>query len=103
MAVRNARRCSWQVWDPWQICKQIALLQVAFYIGLYLLEILLAGVISSLGLCNRIDLHCVYPVMLLDQPDCLKTNTLSSGCFSLQLEIISCMKVHVCSKFGLDG
>eukprot|EP00892_Ulva_mutabilis_P008490 jgi/Ulvmu1/6012/UM026_0138.1 len=32
-----------QVWDPWQICKQIILLQGAYYAGLYALELLLVA------------------------------------------------------------
>lgn len=33
-----------QAWDPWQICRQIVLLQLVYYVGLYALELLLVGV-----------------------------------------------------------
>jgi hypothetical protein len=32
-----------QVWDPWLILRQIGLLQVAFYFGLYAMELVLVG------------------------------------------------------------
>lgn len=55
--VQREVRCSMQAWDPWQICKQIALLQVAFYIGLYVLELVLVGVIPPAVKCPTILIH----------------------------------------------
>lgn len=32
-----------QIWDPWLICRQIAVLQVAFYVGLFTMQLVFAA------------------------------------------------------------
>jgi hypothetical protein len=37
-----------QIWDPLLICRQIAILQVAFYIGLFVMQLMFAGAVPNM-------------------------------------------------------